>query len=324
MSVGVMALVAALGFGFITAFGTSLGYSRIRPALLRWPARLRARLILLTLIGPFGIGLSLSVLSLVPSILALAWPGWDHCTSHDDHHVHLCFVHGPHLHASIWPILLLAFAIPVVRLGRITPRIVRGLHVLAMLRRRVRPSLVGDYDVVHSATPFAVTAGLLWPRIFLTTGLVKMLDDGTRAAVFAHEVAHVRRRDPLVKLVGLLAGTLHFSRVRQHLLDDLNFACEEACDEAAATAVGDRTMVAAALVTLGRWLEQAPELSAHVCARFGEGNLERRVHSLLAAPKLDPRLPSWHLVAVIGGLAAMTMMRPLHHVTESLLGHLFG
>ena len=48
----------------------------------------------------------------------------------------------------------------------------------------------------------AFCLGFWRPRIWLTAGLVHMLTDEELAAVLAHEVRHIRRRDPLRLLIG--------------------------------------------------------------------------------------------------------------------------
>jgi Zn-dependent protease with chaperone function len=53
--------------------------------------------------------------------------------------------------------------------------------------------LAGD-----DATAFC--AGLLRPRVYLTEGVVRVLDPGALDAVLVHESAHARRRDPLRRL----------------------------------------------------------------------------------------------------------------------------
>src|SRR2546430_1444798 len=62
-------------------------------------------------------------------------------------------------------------------------------------------------DVVATGEAFAVTHGLLRPRILLSTGLVEALDTAELTAVLVHERHHLARRDPLRLLAaGLLAG----------------------------------------------------------------------------------------------------------------------
>ena len=67
--------------------------------------------------------------------------------------------------------------------------------------------VAGRVQVVATGEAFAVTYGLLRPRILCSTGLVAALDEAELTAVLAHERHHLYGRDPL-RLLGcrLLAG----------------------------------------------------------------------------------------------------------------------
>ncbi len=60
--------------------------------------------------------------------------------------------------------------------------------------------------ILDDARPYAWTAGLWRPTVTLSVGLLTRLDDTALAAVLAHEAAHVRRRDPLRRLVSKYAA----------------------------------------------------------------------------------------------------------------------
>jgi len=97
MSILIMATVAAVAFGVVTALGVAVAYPWLRPWLARLPGRLRARIIMTVLAAPLSAALVLSTLALMPGLAALVWPALDHCTHHDDEHLHLCVVHAPTL-----------------------------------------------------------------------------------------------------------------------------------------------------------------------------------------------------------------------------------
>lgn len=48
---------------------------------------------------------------------------------------------------------------------------------------------------------FACTAGLLYPKVYVSTGLVDSLNDEEVKAVLRHEQSHLKRRDPLLSLI---------------------------------------------------------------------------------------------------------------------------
>src|SRR5437773_2000210 len=61
-------------------------------------------------------------------------------------------------------------------------------------------------DVVAGGDAFAVTYGLIRPRILVSTGLAAALAPAEINAVLAHECEHQRRRDPLRLLAARLAA----------------------------------------------------------------------------------------------------------------------
>ncbi len=60
--------------------------------------------------------------------------------------------------------------------------------------------------VVPAARPLAFCAGLLRPRVYVSTGALERLGEAELAAVVAHEAHHAARRDPLRILVARAIG----------------------------------------------------------------------------------------------------------------------
>lgn len=57
---------------------------------------------------------------------------------------------------------------------------------------------------------FALTYGVLRPRVLASTGLAATLSDAELAAVLAHEREHLRGRDPLKKVLARAIPARHF------------------------------------------------------------------------------------------------------------------
>jgi peptidase M48-like protein len=82
----------------------------------------------------------------------------------------------------------------------------RRLHrrLLAHQRRGL-----DDVLVIVDERPRAFCAGLLRPRVYISTGALALLDELALRAVLAHERHHARRRDPLRLATGrVIAGAL--------------------------------------------------------------------------------------------------------------------
>ena len=60
-----------------------------------------------------------------------------------------------------------------------------------------RPPSAEGVLVIEDARPRAFCAGLVRPRVYVTTGALAILDEESVEAVLAHERHHARRRDPL-------------------------------------------------------------------------------------------------------------------------------
>jgi hypothetical protein len=77
---------------------------------------------------------------------------------------------------------------------------VRELAADRRLRRWLRARearLHAGAVVIEDQRPRAFCAGLVRPRVYISTGALALLDDAGARAVLGHELAHARRRDPL-------------------------------------------------------------------------------------------------------------------------------
>ena len=307
----VFALVAAL-----VAAAVALVYPRLAGRLRRLAPQQRARILFGLASLPSGAGAAFLATALLPSGAAL-FGAADHCPVHP-HHPHLCPLHtwppGPNAAgAFLLAMLVLALTVLAWRTFR-TRRALRAVASLAEGR---------DQDGtwwICSPRPFAFTAGLVQPSVYLSTGLREALSASDLAIVLAHECAHARRRDALVTWAAAWLGALHLPGTGRRIAADLHAACEQAADEAAAGETS-RVEVAAALVRVEKLQGAAGPWPS---VAFGGGDLEARVEALLAPPIADhrlARLPVWLVVAAATCLAAV-LANPLHHAAETLVAFL--
>jgi bla regulator protein blaR1 len=138
--------------------------------------------------------------------------------------------------------------------------------------------------------PRAFCAGLLRPRVYLSTGAVAILDDGALNAVLAHERHHVRRRDPLRLAVGrVLARALFFLPGLPDLVARQQAMAELGADETAVDAApANRSALARAMLSFA----DVP------VAEASAGVDPARVDYLLGES------PSWRFPAVLSLAAA--------------------
>ena len=272
---------------------------------------------------PLTIGLALAVGAFVPvdphlgHVLAchcdLSHPGW----------LHLCPVHPA---ASSQ--LLLALAVPAILLA--------FRPMLAMLRLHANhgsfssslgPGVPrsGGVRLVELGLPLAFTTGLLRPVFAADRDYWSALDETTRRVIRAHEMSHVRRRDPLTH-AWLIVWTAFAPRLLAvALVHDWLRHAETRADRHAAQVVGDPLVVADVLVQQRRvQMQVTPPAMA-----WSAGNLEQRVHTLLSGapgphvPRTDLDAPSVLVPAVIAVASVAALSPWLHHTLEHLINTLF-
>lgn len=116
-----------------------------------------------------------------------------------------------------------------VRRVRASRAVISGLRRLD--RRRVGTAPV---DVFSHPSALAFCAGLLRPRIYVSTGTIAALDAAELEAVVAHERHHARKRDPLrIFVAGVLSDGLFFAPALRRLADRYAALAELAADRAA-------------------------------------------------------------------------------------------
>ena len=161
--------------------------------------------------------------------------------------------------------------------------------------------------VVLGAEPKAFCAGLLRPRIDLSTAALSLLTPNELAAVAAHEAHHRSRRDPLRILAArALADAFFFLPALRQMAQRYGQLAELAADEAATEAKG-RTALASALLRFGaRSGEAAPVV----------GIAPERVEHLLGGA------PRWQLPLSIlaGSLVVLAGLVSLALTTPALIG----
>lgn len=108
--------------------------------------------------------------------------------------------------------------------------------------------LADRVDVVQDPRPFSFCYWFRSPRICLSTGLIKRLDDAELRAVLHHERYHLLKRDPLRLVVArYFAAGLYVIPVVEELVEYYTVQKEVAADQAAVRAMGGVRELASAL-----------------------------------------------------------------------------
>jgi len=297
-------------------------YLPVRRFLRGLPPAAAADLLLAFASAPALAGLALVLLALAPSLAHLIGIGIDHCHEHG-HHAHFCVTHAALWTGSgmDWLVLLVAGGAVVAFAGDLPRRLWQTRGIALALEALALPSPAPmSWRVVDMDRPLALTAGLIRPRIYLSTRLLNALSPAELAAVVGHEQAHRRRRDAVRQLAAEALSRLHLAPIRRRLLADLSLASERACDEEAALSSNGRLCVAGTLLKVARLNATQSPMDALLPTMTG-ADLEARIEALLrpvAGRQLAPQsllIPGAGLMLAFGCLSADR----LHHGVESAL-----
>ena len=218
----------------------------------------RARMLLALCTFPAISALGLITLCFLPSTLSTLWSGIDHCLEHGDGHLHFCLIHAPSSSEGSlgWLVVGVLTACVLFRLYCFLQKMAHSRRTMRQLTHAAVFDHAREVWIVQSEIPLAMTVGVCYPRIFVSTELLRAMPSELVDTVIEHELAHMRRRDVLGKLIGGVLSLLHLPHARRRLLADLHLAVEQACDEEAGVRVGDRLRVARALLCVQRLLQK--------------------------------------------------------------------
>jgi len=164
-------------------------------------------------------------------------------------------------------------------------------------------------------------------RIVVSGRLLDRLDAGSRAALIAHERAHLAGRHHLFASVARLAAAAN--PMLLPVARSVEYTVERWADEHAASVTGDRRLVAetigqVALLASPR-PRQAPRIALGIVGQFTErvslawaGPVPRRVAALLTGPPRRRTLlvAASAAIVVLAGVSALEAARDLHALLE--------
>ena len=159
-----------------------------------------------------------------------------------------------------------------------------------------------------SARPVGpVCFGVLRPRVLVPAGLLAAGDGPAVRAIFAHELAHLGRRDPLTGwLLGLARAAYFACPWLAGLRREVRVAQECLADAAAARQAAGPADYAELLIRMAR---SRPAPLGAAGARGPSSELYRRVTMLLRTPGgVEGRCPRRWGLAVGGGLTALAVL----------------
>jgi Zn-dependent protease with chaperone function len=184
---------------------------------------------------------------------------------------------------------LLRIAWVGVRSARATSRLASSTALAATERL---PTAAGrPVRVVASERPAAFTLGGRSGGVVVSRGLLALLDDEERAAMLAHELAHLRlRHHRLLRFAEVVSASLGPAvPAARDAAASLARELEVIADHAAVCELGDRQVVARALARAALATTGVPSAPSPAMAFGGERDLVYRLDRLLEDPRRQDR-----------------------------------
>lgn len=175
-------------------------------------------------------------------------------------------------------------------------------------------NLDGKVDIIKDKNRFSFCYGIIRPRICLSTGLIKTLNNKELKAVILHESYHLRNYDPLKIVIGAsITRMLFFIPALKDLQKYYVLAKEIAADSIATQNVGKQPLISSLskLITLNN-----PKFSG-VAAFASRDDLEIRIKYLRGLQKqvlFRPSIFSISLSIIVILFLIVVLNAPVHAI----------
>jgi Zn-dependent protease with chaperone function len=197
------------------------------------------------------------------------------------------------------PVGCAADALLAIMAWRVGSEVRRRRDVMRALHAAGAPNdglLVADWERPHAvAIPGSPASGVDGEPgyVMVTSGLLRILEPDERAAVLAHERAHLRYRHHRIATAVALAAAAH--PMLRPVVGAVGLLTERAADEDAAATVGDRRLVARVVAKVAL----ASRSAAPGTLAIGGSSLVRRIAALSSPPTAPSRGWTWLAAAMV-------------------------
>lgn len=216
--------------------------------------------------------------------------------------------------SSVNPIQIALFILSVIWQAGMLALFLYYLTGYWKLRRRLATAVqmekgIYESDRIHSA----FVMGIFYPAVYLPSGL----DEGNRCYILKHEQVHIRRKDYLVKLLGLCVVMVHwFNPLAWITFRLLCKDMEMSCDERVLKELGEGEKKQYSLALLHAAEQQSGLL---LPLAFGESHTRSRIRNVLNYKKPGFWLAALAVIVVIVAGAGL-MTNPVIQESVSIIG----
>jgi hypothetical protein len=177
--------------------------------------------------------------------------------------------------------------------------------------------------LLQSNIPSAFTSGLMSPKVYLTSALLKQLDQQQLEIIIQHELAHVRAYDPLFNVIFSVFCRFFPKPISHILMQHYSLLTEQMADSAASYYY-DNLDIAQTLINVARLQQKLPNnCDGTQLSYFGNEQVSQRVHRLISPlEKPSVLILLITIVALIGApLIAASTVDSFHHFIETIFTH---
>ncbi|WP_248836751.1 M56 family metallopeptidase [Frankia sp. AgKG'84/4] len=188
-----------------------------------------------------------------------------------------------------------ATVVAVLTLAMVLARLARDLVRAERMVRRLPGGRV--HIVAHRLPDAYAVGGVTDGRVVVTTAMLACLEADERAAVLAHEQAHLTGRHHWLRMVVDCCAAV--DPLLRHLPELVEAACERWADERSVRTTGQRVVLARALGKAALATLRAPQPATATDARSSVsvtglnhgGGVAERISALLEGPPRPARIP---------------------------------
>ena len=168
--------------------------------------------------------------------------------------------------------------------------------------------------IIDPSLKTAFTFGLLKPRIYISTGLLRGLEKDELRAVFFHELRHKRGFDPLrFLLIGFIKDAFFYLPAIKHLASFARLKKEHEADDAAVSSLGEPLSLASAMIKV------AKEGALYAALADNTEQVTGRVRRLLEGQEARPRVPAKALGVslALSGALLLALSMPIYAAPQA-------
>ncbi|OUM90834.1 MAG: hypothetical protein BAA01_07640 [Bacillus thermozeamaize] len=165
-----------------------------------------------------------------------------------------------------------------------TRRMIRRLYPIPanMLPPRVRQAGIGSVFGLEDSLPAAFTLGLIRPKIVVTSGLLKVLNEEELEAVLHHEAFHQKHRDPLkMWIVQTLARSMQYLPVIGELVRSYRLLRELMADQFVIQKMGSSHALGSAILKMVKKRQEMTWMKMGMTVAHFTSSLDVRILRLL-------------------------------------------